>query len=99
MASFGPPSYQDPDEAREWALDRAHDPEWRPPVEDDGQQVWGMRCANGAFCQPERYLRRITAAEDAAWLDARSSCGPHAVVPVPADPMVVVGLELPEGES
>lgn len=29
MAYFGPASRRDPDEAREWALDRAHDPERR----------------------------------------------------------------------
>mgnify|MGYP000869433095 FL=1 len=74
MAYFGPPSYQDPDEAREWALDRANDPEWRPPVEDDGQQV-AKPCV--------RCVERLG----------------RAPVPVPADPMPVYGLELPEGES
>ena len=81
MAAYhGGGSYQDPDEAREWALDRAHDPEWRPPVEDDGQQVSPTRPCWRCFGR---------GSIQGSILRCHACNGSGRV---PADPMVVVGL-------
>ena len=101
MAAYhGGGSYQDPDEASEWDLDRAHDPEWRPPVEDDGQPSrYLVRCGDGKQRHRQSHPDWISAMAASGRLNfvVRLSCGPHTVVPVPADPMPVYGLEPEDG--
>lgn len=103
MASFGPGSDPDRDveDGDEWEIAyRLRAAARRPPVGDDGRRVWAVHCRDCDIDTPDEGGWTRTEAERLAReFDKTEPCGPHTVVPVPADPMVVVGLELPEGES